>query len=655
MSFIDLQKHTKDITLLYVEDEEKTKEEFQEIFTILFKKVYVAKNGLEGLELFSENSIDLIITDINMPIMNGLTMIEEIKKKQKNINIIILSAYNDSKYFTDSIRLNVSAFLFKPLESVQFEETLNKIVKEINTEKELKKNINFLKQYQAMTDNTNIVSKTDAKGDITYVNDLFCEVSGYTREEIIGKNHRFLKDELEPPTTYIDLWKTISQDKKVWNGVLRNKAKNGTYYYVKISIQPIFDLDGKIIEYISLRDDITNVMDDRQLLEDSVSNFKKPIVVMLQIDDYDNILKYYGNELAKKLEKKFLSTIYYFLPINCEFTKVYILNDGKYAFSKDMKDCQIGIDNVIKNLKEFQQNIANNLLELDGFKYDISILLSFAYSENSLENAYYGITRLLETNTHFICSNNLLKKEYEESKKHLHTVTLVKDAIENKKIISYFQPIIDNKTQKIIKYESLVRLVDKDNTILSPFHFLDVAKKARYYSQITNIVLNNSFNALKMTEFDISINISALDIEKNTTRNYIFMLLEKYKDNAHRIVFELLEDERVRDFEVIKDFIYKIKEYGVQIAIDDFGAGYSSLGRVLQYQPDILKIDASLIKNILTDKFSLNIVKTIYSFAKMQNIKVIAEYVESKEIFEIISEIGIEYSQGYYFGKPALL
>jgi EAL domain-containing protein (putative c-di-GMP-specific phosphodiesterase class I) len=125
--------------------------------------------------------------------------------------------------------------------------------------------------------------------------------------------------------------------------------------------------------------------------------------------------------------------------------------------------------------------------------------------------------------------------------------------------------------------------------------------------------------------------------------------------NAHRIVFELLEDEQVKDFEIVKDFISLVKTFGVQIAIDDFGAGVSNFERLLDYQPDILKIDACLIKNIDQDKYSKDVVETIQLFAWKQDIKTVAEYVETPEILKTIKDIGINYTQGYLLGKPDLL
>lgn len=150
----------------------------------------------------------------------------------------------------------------------------------------------------------------------------------------------------------------------------------------------------------------------------------------------------------------------------------------------------------------------------------------------------------------------------------------------------------------------------------------------------------------------ISINLSSLDIEKFDTQEKLFELLEEYKEYNSRIIFEILEDEDAKDFTLIKRFIKKVKKMGVQIAIDDFGSGYSNFERLLAFEPDILKIDGSLIKNIVDDKYSKDLVETIVSFAKKQNIQTVAEFVENEEIFNILNSIGVDYSQGYYFGKP---
>jgi len=229
---------------------------------------------------------------------------------------------------------------------------------------------------------------------------------------------------------------------------------------------------------------------------------------------------------------------------------------------------------------------------------------------------------------------------------------MVKIALENYNVISYFQPIINNKTKQIEKYESLVRIVDENGNILSPHSFLEISKKGNYYNKITHRVLENSFKILKQISTKISINLSSLDIEKEETRTKLYQLLDEYESDRNRVIFELLEDENVKDFKIIKNFIRKVKSMGVMIAIDDFGSGYSNFERLLEFNPDILKIDGKLIKNIVNDIYSRNIVETIVTFTKKQNIITIAEFVENEEIFNILDELGVDYSQGYYFGKP---
>lgn len=213
---------------------------------------------------------------------------------------------------------------------------------------------------------------------------------------------------------------------------------------------------------------------------------------------------------------------------------------------------------------------------------------------------------------------------------------------------------MNNLTLEVEKYESLVRIVDESGRVLSPFHFLDVAKKGRYYSKITRIVLDNSFLALSQTDKSISINLSVFDIERDEIREYIYTLLQTHQKNSHRIVLELLESDDIKDFSLIKNFIQSVKRFGVKIAIDDFGTGYSNFERLLEYKPDIIKIDGSLIKNIQTNRHNRSIVEMIVTFAKKQHIQTIAEFVESEEIFHIVQALGIDYSQGYAFGKPEL-
>jgi len=638
---IEVIKSTKKLKLLYVEDNIDARNSTISILEDFFDDILVAVDGADGLEKFKHNEVDLIITDINMPKLSGLSMIKKIREMQKDVSVLVFSAYNESDFFIDSIKLGVEGYLLKPIDFKQYYSILIKVVKNVESRKaEI-----LLKQYKEIVDSSSIMVTVDTDARITYINDAFCDISEYSVEELIGEE-LLLSDEA---------YKTIRDEKKIWKGIVKSISKSGNPYYLDSTIKPILDINGEIIEYIVLRYNVTEIVNPLKRLNDLIDSSEVPIVALVKIENYDVLESFYGERIMQEIEDSFAEKLLDFMPKSSDFKNPFILRNGEYAFAKDRYLNDKNDDEIINDLKEFQNTVNKAHITVDDLEYDISVLMSFAYGNEALQNARYGIKKLLESKENFIFANDLAEQEHTQAQTNMSILRMVKTALENKKIISYFQPIINNKTGNIDKYESLVRLVDENSKIVSPFIFLNTAKKGKYYTQITEIVLENSFNALDITDKDITINLSVLDIENITTVEKLFTLLELYKNDAYRVVLELLEDEDVKDLEVIKSFITKVKKLGVKIAIDDFGAGYSNFERLLEYQPDILKIDGSLIKNIATDTFSLSIARTMVSFAKEQNIKVVAEYVENEEIYNLLCSLGVDYSQGYYFGKPELL
>jgi len=654
MDVIDkLLQYSHNFTLLYVEDNEEARDSTLELLHEFFTNIITGVDGVDGIEKFQQNDIDLIITDINMPRLNGLEMAEKIKEIDNDVPILVLSAHNESSFFIDSIKLGIDGYILKPLNIEQLVNELYKITSKLRAMSEAKESAYFLEQYQEIADNSSIVSKTDTRGIITYVNDKFCEVSGYIEDELIGKNHNIIRHPNNPASMYKEIWDTIKKDKKIWSGVVRNIKKDGSSYYVKSTIKPIIDAEDNIIEYIALRDDITDVMNPKKQLDDAVKNSKEPLVVYMKLEEFNIIEELYNSELVESLQNKVAISLQNTLPSECKFDKVYRLDNGEYAMVSEQSKCLEDVDTFFEKLRSFQEKIKHSIIDIGEIDYDVAILMSVAYeNDNILESAKLGIKELIKNKRSFVISNDFAQIQREKTHNNMQVLSMVKTAIHNFKIVSYFQPIINNKTQEIEKYESLVRLINEDGKVLSPFFFLDISKKGKYYSQITNMVLDNSFSALKNTHMDISINLSAIDIESKTSRKKIFTLLNTYKDETHRIVFELLEDENIKDFNTIKTFIEDVKKFGVKIAIDDFGTGYSNFERLLDYQPDILKIDGSLVKDININSYSLGVVKTIVTFAKEQNIQTVAEFVENEDIYNVLNGLGIDYSQGYYFGKP---
>jgi len=631
----EILKYSKRLNLLYVEDNEDAREMTTMILEEFFDNIIVAVDGEDGYEKFKNNTVDLIITDINMPKMDGLEMSKKIREIDSDVSIIILSAHNEDDFFMKSIDIGVNGYLLKPINIDQFTNQINMVMQRHKYKHQSESNLNLLKSYQEAVNQSSIVSKTNTKGIITYVNDAFCDITGYTREELIGHNHNIVRHPDNPKSMFEDIWTTIRDKKSIWKGIVRNRTKNGSSYYVDSIVMPIIDLDGKIIEYISLRNDITAIMNPLKQLKNELKDADNPLLIYIKLNDFSEIEEF----------NKFRQ--------NYSFDKLYKLEDGEYALVIDSNIYEDDKKKFLDNLTAYQEIIREEKIDLGEVEYDISILISIANEkEEILESVKIGIKKLLKEKKTFIIANNFASMEHDKAKENMKTVFMIKNAIYNSKIISHFQPIIDNKTQKIVKYESLVRLVNEEDKVLAPYFFLETAKKSNYYLDITNIVLENSFNILKHCNFDISINLSALDIEQTSMRQKILGLLETHKEFTSRVVFELLEDESINNFSVVKEFILTVKNYGVKIAIDDFGAGYSNYERLLDYQPDILKIDGCLIRDIETSSYSYSVVKSIVTFAKEQNLQTVAEFIENEAIFKIVKELGVDFSQGYYFGKP---
>ncbi len=647
----DIIKNTKELKLLYVEDNEGARNATINILNEFFDDIIVAVDGKEGLQKFKDNRIDLIITDINMPNMSGLEMLKRIKEIKGDVISLIFSAYNEANFFVDSIKLGVEGYLLKPIDVEQLLSMLSKVTQKTKALKE----VELLKQYREVADSSSIVSVLDTNNKVTYVNDAFCQISGYSKDELIGEDYYAITRNEQENSLSEEIWNTIKKKKETWKGITKNISKNGKAYYLDTTIKPIVDINGNIVEYIALRNDITAIMNPLKQLNDLIESSQEAMVILIKIENFDDIENFYGQKHIQTLTDSFSKQLLDFVPDELELKDIFVLNEGEYAIAMDKLKCTRDDKEIRSSLIELQKSVENAHISIGDLDYDVSIIISYAYGEKVLENVKYGMKKLLETKQNLIFANNLAEQESTRALDNINILKMIKIAIEKKKIVSYFQPIVDNKTKKIVKYESLVRLIDENDNVLSPFFFLDISKKGKYYTQITSIVLDNSFNALSFTDKDVSINLSALDIEKKFINDKFFSLLERYKDQRHRVVIELLEDEDFKNFEVITTFISKVKSLGVRIAIDDFGSGYSNFERLLNYQPDILKIDATLIKNIATNSFSLSTVKTMVAFAKEQKMEVIAEYVESEEIYDVLCSLGVEYSQGYYFGAPALL
>ena len=241
-------------------------------------------------------------------------------------------------------------------------------------------------------------------------------------------------------------------------------------------------------------------------------------------------------------------------------------------------------------------------------------------------------------------------QEYESNLKYATKVR--KAIVDFSGIVPYFQPIIDNKTNEIIKFEALARLIDEEGIIHSPHNFIPVAKMIKVYDKITIAIIEKSFKTFEVHPFGFCINLSFEDIINQEIYDFI---IHKLRDSnmGHRVTFELLESEKVNDFEKVVHFFNEIKRYGAKVAIDDFGSGFSNFSYIIKLNPDFIKIDGSLIKDIDKDKNAQIVVETIVDFSKKLGIKTVAEFVHSSTVLSTVKRLGIDYSQGYFIDMPS--
>ena len=530
--------------------------------------------------------------------------------------------------------------------------------------KELYDNISYLESYKKNIDNNLIVTKTDLKGIITFANENFYRTSGYTANEVIGKNHSIIRDPNTDKELFKNLWRTLFM-KKTWHGSIQNRTKNGTRYWVDATISPIFNKDNEIVEFIAIRHNITKLMQHQNELKkllyvDTLTNLKNRNALLkdirrqehysctlINIDTFSHINNLYGESFGNRVLIEFSNFLVNKLsPSNS--SNFYRLSGDEFV----ILDSEKSEDEV----RKFAQNLIKTnaqetiLIDDQSISLSITIGISFENSSQLLTTANMALIAARKELQSFMIYNKSLSlsNEYENNIKWIKEI---KDAIKEDRIRMFYQPIVDHKNPEKKKYETLIRLIDRSGEVITPYFFLEIAKKAKLYKQLTKIVIRKSFEAFKDNDYEFSINITIDDILDPEINQYIITTLHEY-NISNRVIFEIVESESIENFDEIENFIMMIKQFGCRISIDDFGTGYSNFEHLMRLQADFIKIDGSIIKEITTNKRSELITSVIVAFAKELNIETIGEYVETKEINDKLIDLGVNKSQGYYFDKP---
>jgi diguanylate cyclase (GGDEF)-like protein/PAS domain S-box-containing protein len=667
--------------------------------------------------------------------------------------------------------------------------------------------IGFLENFYHLLDAIDtsiIVAATDNKGKVLYVNDKFCEISKYSRDELIGKTHRILNSGHHSKSFFREMWETITNG-DVWEGEIKNRAKDGSYYWVKTTIVPIKDGNGKPVMFISLRTDISEgkLAQEKkvQALENdfqSVLNSMYNLIFKVKRDHQDGFMYTLAEgKLAYQLGIKKRDAIYLQTPYDIPSKKISKLLISKYekAFQgekvtytynfqgksllthltplyngddiveiigwvndvTELNHAQAEVEfmayhDILTNLPNRRmfnedmtdlvsrgQKFAVLFLDIDRFKQindslghtigdmliqevstRLQILIAgqgkiyrFAGDEfiivlSNIDRNDELLDRVEQILSHFnemfVLSNKqhiyvtpsigisvypdhgrdydtLLKnadtamfvaksfgrnmfKLYEPQMNQNHEEALtieqyLRQAIEKDEFELYFQPKMELATERLTSMEALIRWKHPILGDVRPDKFISIAEETGLIINIDEWVLESACRQNKIwndlypsSPMRMAVNISPLHFRLPNFVELVERTLRKTGLSPELLEIEITEGSFIDNIDECISILSRLRSMGVSVAVDDFGIGYSSLNYLRRFPISSLKIDRTFIQEITENKGEIAIVKAIIYLSHELNLRVVAEGTETKEVIELLKDLGCDEVQGYYISKP---
>ena len=528
-------------------------------------------------------------------------------------------------------------------------------------------------------DQTAEVTITDTKGVITYANDKFCQLSKYSREELIGQDHRIIKSGYHSPEVYQELWETISQG-EIWHNEIKNKAKDGSFYWADSTIVPFLNEQGVPYQYIAIRKDITAKKESEEIIrklayEDVLTNLpnrrsleielekachskeEKFAVLLIGLDDFKLINDHYGFktgnkvliEVSKRLvnllknKKSFISHI-----SGDEFVillkGIDHIDEATLLAEKILQTINKPI-HIKDNLLYITTSIGISSFPTDG--NDSATLIEkadIALNEGKLKgkNQYHLFTNLMDV----------------ASFKKFHLQNDIRKAMENEEFFIEYQPKIETSSHQVIGAEALVRWEHSKWGTVPPNEFISIAEKSGVIIKLGEWILRNVCEQIKewnqkgLRQVPIAVNFSPIQFSDEKMTDTVLQILDDTGINPKWLEIEITENVILDNNDDVMKKMTILKNKGISFSIDDFGTGYSSLKTLNQLPFDLLKIDRSFIKDLHYNEGSLKITKTIIQLAHLLDLKVVAEGVDDTKQLSILDEQNCDYIQGYLFSKP---
>lgn len=520
---------------------------------------------------------------------------------------------------------------------------------------------------------------TDENNKILTINKVYQQMSGYTLEEVKGYNPRKFSSGWGDKEFYEKMWDDIL-NKGHWRGEIKDRSKSGELYIVDVSIAPVRDSSGNILNYIAISRDITEFkaqhnkiqevafydfltqLPNRRLFEERIKSHigtaiyynKKFALLFMDLDNFKWINESLGHSVGDRVLIHVSKLIEPLLPEGATFSR---LGGDEFVVFKPYKDIQkvsLLASKVIDTLKK--------PIKVDGHVMNLgwSIGISFfpdngkRYEEllKNADLAMYKAKELGKNNFQFFN-----KEMNTEAKERLEIDNRLSSATQNKNFILNYQPKCSCSDKKIVGFEALIRWQDPVLGPVAPDKFIPIAEQLGYIYDIGLWVIEQSFKDLiefqKLDEsLNMAINVSIKQIENKNFIKDVENLLREYKVSVKNIEFEITETAVMENIDTVLPKLNSIKSMGIKLSIDDFGTGYSSLMYLKKMPINTLKIDKEFVGNIDQDKDDKAIVEATVVMAKTLNLNTVAEGVEKSEHLLVLSKIGCDNFQGYHFSRP---
>ena len=523
---------------------------------------------------------------------------------------------------------------------------------------------------------------TDSKGRIVSINKAFSKITGYRKDEVIGKSPSILNSGIHDKNFYENMWESLKNNSS-WQGEIWNKRKNGEIYPEWLSIAKVINPKYNEEFYMAIFTDISSLKEaDKKLhfyanhdvltklanrvqfeshlkstIESCIRRDTKIALFFVDLDKFKDVNDTYGHtvgdEMLKIVAKRLEESIR---------KEDFIARLGGDEFVLIIKDVKNDED-MIKLAGKLNDNIKKPIIIGDKvFFMSLSIGISIfpdhgKDSEDLIKHSDAAMYEVKENgrNGYRLYNQNMSDKiSLKVTIQNELKIAIAKDEFE-----MYYQIVVDIKSKKFVGAEALVRWNHKTKGVLTPVHFIDyiedggmsvdfgelVFKKVLHDIQIINSKLKNQ-------DFKVAINISPEHFFKYSFIEDIESYCKDFSIDTKQMELELLETSIMKNSEISQKKLDNLHEKGFQIALDDFGTGYSSLSYLKNFKVDKLKIDQSFIRDFLDDNNDKAIVQAIINLANIFNLKVQAEGVETKEHEELLQELDCNLSQGYFYNKP---